>query len=159
MADVRNLGVLLALIFVGCATIMTGTRQDISIDSRPPRANVVVKTAGGMPVFSGTTPASCKLDKNKEYIVIISMEGYREERLMIGQKLQPWVIGNLLCGGVLGLIVDAVSGAIWKLEPETIYVELVTAYRDGEPVYLCTLKAFDENGRMRVLEVPMTPER
>lgn len=161
MCNVRNLVVLLALIFVGCATIITGTKQDVSIDSRPPQAKVLIKTSGGIPIFSGTTPATCKLNKNKEYIVIISMEGFREERILLDQKFQPWVIGNLFFtyGFLFGALVDALSGAMWKLEPESIYVELIAAYRDGEPIYLCTLKTLDENGRMRVLKVPISPDR
>ena len=152
------LSVLFVLFLVGCATILTGTKQDISINSSPVNATVTVKTAGGVPVFSGTTPATCKLPRKDEYIVYVSMEGYKDQQIRIGHGINEWVIGNLVCGGIPGLVVDAVTGAMWKLDPQTIHIELVIAYNDGKSQRYAILGVLDDEGRLRTLAVPMIPE-
>lgn len=147
----------LAILIVGCATIISGTKQNVSINSTPASAMVVVKTTGGVEFFSGATPATCKLPRKNEYIVYINLEGYKEKQIPINKDINMWVIGNLLCGGVLGFVIDAVDGAMWKLEPETIHVTLVTALKDGVKTKYAVFGALDDNGQLRTLAVPLVP--
>ena len=46
------------LLFLDCATIIHGTKQNVSINSSPPEADVIVQTTGGVVYFSGKTPLS-----------------------------------------------------------------------------------------------------
>lgn len=148
--------VLFALIIVGCATIIKGTNQDISIQSNPSNAKVIVKTIGGVEVWSGTTPASVKLSRKKEYVVTIQLSGYKDVNVQLDQRFEVWALGNLICGGVLGIVVDAVSGAIWKLEPEQIMVTLSTAFmEDGEEKLYVVFYALDNEGQLRSMAIPM----
>lgn len=152
--------IVVSLLFVSCATIIKGTNQDISINSTPQKANVVVKTTGGVEVFSGTTPTTVKLPKKKEYVATISLEGYKEVSVQITQSFEAWTIGNLLCGGPIGLIVDAVSGAMWKLEPDQIQITLVTASLDGGAYRMyAVFEALDDQGQLRTLTVPLIKEQ
>lgn len=140
----------------GCASIIKGTKQDISINSAPGGADVVVKTKGGVEIFAGKTPCSVRLKKKQEYQVNVKSAGYREQTIWVDQGFEAWTIGNLACGGVIGLIVDAVNGAMYKLEPDVIYVTLVTAQIDGragEPY--AVLQALDGQGQRRNLVVPL----
>ncbi len=144
---------------ISCATIIKGTSQDISINSNPTKANVVIKTTGGVEVFTGLTPTTTKLSKKKEYNVTISLEGYKETTVQITQSFEAWTIGNLLCGGVIGLIVDAVNGAMWKLEPDQIMVSLVTASNEGgESRLYAVFRTLDDQGQLRTLAVPLIKE-
>ena len=149
-----------SLIFVvSCATIIKGTSQNISIDSSPPKAKVVVKTTGGVEEFTGETPASVKLSKKKEYVATISLEGYKDATVQITQNFEAWTIGNIICGGVIGLIVDAVDGAMWKLEPDQIKITLTTASRSNEDSRLyATFHVLDSQGQLRSLAVPLIRE-
>jgi len=141
---------ILVLLVVGCATIVTTPKQDISLNSNPKGANVVVKTVGGIEVFSGTTPATCKLERKNEYIVYINVAGYKESQIIIGKEINMWVIGNLLCGGVPGLIIDGVTGSLWNLSPETIQVDLKVAYNlDGESELYACIHATDYDNQLR----------
>lgn len=144
---------------ISCATIIKGTSQDISINSSPTKASVVIKTTGGVETFTGTTPTTAKLSKKKEYVVTISLEGYKETTVQITQSFEAWTIGNILCGGVLGLVIDAVDGAMWKLEPEQIMVSLVTASNEGgESRLYAVFRAIDDQGQLRTLSVPLIKE-
>ncbi|MCR6720052.1 MAG: hypothetical protein NVV59_07060 [Chitinophagaceae bacterium] len=68
-----------------------------------------------MPAFS----------QKAEYQVKISSPGFEEQVIPINFKLNGWYFGNLLIGGVLGmLIVDPATGAMWKLETPPVNVTL-----------------------------------
>lgn len=115
------------LVFWNCATIMTGSKQDIGVRSEPEGAKVTITTIGGVQVASGTTPGSYNLKKGKEYIVIVEMEGYQKQEVHLSKAINMYIIGNLLCGGIPGLIVDGLSGALFNIEPEELYVTLQLA--------------------------------
>ncbi len=148
-----------AMGIMGCATIFKGTTQDISVKSTPDKATVTIKTMAGMETFSGTTPVTAKLAKKYAYIATIKMDGYKETTIQISQSLEGWFIGNVLCGGILGMIIDFANGAMWKLEPESINITLATAYIDGsETQTYAVFKAVDNNGQLRTLAVPLIKE-
>jgi hypothetical protein len=144
------------LLINSCATIMKGTSQDISINSNPVSAKFVVKTTGGIEMFSGSTPGSVKLPKKKEYIVTITMQGFKDANISITQSFESWTIGNVICGGIIGLIVDAANGAMWKLEPDVIMVTLATAYNQHNEIqHYAVFRALDDKGEIRSLAVPL----
>ena len=58
----------------------------------------------------------------------------------------PATFWNLLIGGIPGWIVDGVSRAIWKLEPETITITLQTASIDGEDHQVLVFSWLDAQG-------------
>jgi len=147
---------LFTFIIVGCATIIKGTKQDIYIKSDPPNAEVIITTTGGVEVWKGVTPASVKLAKKKEYVVTIRMSGYKDATVQITQSFEPWALANLVCTGIVGLVVDAVDGAMWKLEPDQIMVTLSTALlENGETQLYAVLYALDDKGQLRSLAIPM----
>lgn len=147
----------ITLIAVGCATIMKGTKHKVSINSTPSQAKINIKTLAGMVVFEGKTPASTEISKKNEYIVTISVEGYKDKTINITKDgVEGWFWGNILCGGIIGIIVDLTNGAINKLEPDQINVELVTAQLDSQNDVLYTVfYALDSEGQLRSLAVPL----
>jgi len=149
----------LAILVAGCATILSGTKQEVSVSTTPPGAEVQVKTNGGLTVYSGTTPASCRLPRGREYLVSIKMEGYKEQELYISREFNAWFIGNLLCGGVLGMVIDAVDGAMWNLDPDAIHIELVRTLTDGRIGTYAVIGAIDDQGQLRTIAIPMIPVR
>lgn len=82
-------------------------------------------------MYKGQTPATVTLKSGAgffskaEYQVKISSPGFEEQVIPINFKLNGWYFGNLLIGGVLGmLIVDPATGAMWKLETPPVNVTL-----------------------------------
>ncbi len=104
---------------MSCATIINGANQDVRITSKPKTANVTID--GKM---KGQTPYVARLRRKDSHIILIEMSGYEPFEMLIEKKLSGWVFGNILIGGLPGLIVDALTGAMYKLDPDKVKVTL-----------------------------------
>jgi hypothetical protein len=102
----------------GCATIVSGSRQQVKIESDPPGAIARVEEQ------TISTPGSITLKRNRTYTVYISKEGYEEKKVYLNCEMNPWLWGNLGFGGLIGIVVDSSTGAANKLTPESINVVL-----------------------------------
>jgi len=143
--------------FAGCASIMSGRHADVTIDSLPQNAHVVVRDRHGKEVAAVNTPGTVTL-KRKERIIFparytatIEAPGYQGEQVPIRSTLNPWVLGNVVIGGVPGLVVDNVTGAVWKPREATIYRQL-------NPVYAAQpAPPLESNSPPQMAAVPGTP--
>lgn len=117
----------------GCASIVSGSSQEVSINSKPEKADVRIFNNANVEIWNSKTPTTVKLKRGDgffegaDYKVEISKEGYETKTLMISSSINGgwYIAGNLFIGGFLGwLIIDPASGAMWKLEPEAINVTL-----------------------------------
>jgi len=110
-------------LFSGCATLMHGTTQTVSISSEPEGADVY-----DMGSNLGQTPIDVELSRKKKFHnLVVKKKGYHEERVRITRVVSGTVAGNILFGGLIGWGIDAASGGQWKLIPEEVYVELKPA--------------------------------
>jgi hypothetical protein len=151
---------LFAVAICGCASIMKGSKGNIAISSTPSDARILIKTTGGVSVYEGKTPATVKVSKKNDYVVTVILDGYQEGTAHITRDgIEGWFWGNLLCGGIIGIIVDLTNGAINKLEPDQIHIEMVRAQGPGgdESIYAVVF-ATDSNGDLRHLAIPLLPE-
>ncbi|WP_078083496.1 hypothetical protein [Microbulbifer mangrovi] len=117
----------------GCASILSDSNYPVTINSTPSGANFVVTNESGFDVHSGVTPdtitlaASDGFFSSASYTVKFQMAGYHERAFQLRAGIDGWYIGNILFGGLLGmLIVDPATGAMWKL-PESANVNLQPA--------------------------------
>jgi hypothetical protein len=108
----------------GCATVATGGGGDqtVSIATTPPGAAVVID---GKP--AGVSPVQVPLARADHHTVRLSAPGYEPATVAVRRKLNPWLIGNLVVGGPVGLVVDVVSDACHRLSPNQIEVTLTPA--------------------------------
>jgi hypothetical protein len=86
-----------------------------------------------MVIQTGETPLTVTLDasngffRKAKYKVEASKNGYETSTTEISARVNGWYAGNILFGGVIGLlIVDPATGAMWKLD-ETYSVNLPSA--------------------------------
>ena len=93
---------------VSCATIISGTSQDIFIDSNPEGATIY---EGGLKV--GRTPASITVKKSgfSDKEISLSLEGYERRTFILQKSFDAVAILNL---AGFGWIIDIVTGAIFK---------------------------------------------
>lgn len=105
----------LMLILTGCATIIHGSTQSISINSKPSYANVWIDNK-----FVGNTPICVDLKRKRNHCIRLELEGYQPYEISCKKKLSGWVFGNLVFGGLPGLCIDIVSGAVYCLTPEQV---------------------------------------
>lgn len=103
------------VLFSGCATIISGSRQNVEITSVPSSAKVYLNE-----IEVGTTPIEKKLKRNQEYNLVLKLDGYETYETKLEKKFNAWYIGNLAFGGLIGIIIDPITGAIHKLKPEEI---------------------------------------
>jgi hypothetical protein len=103
----------------GCATIITGSSQEMSFQSSPDGATVTVDGR-----IIGKTPTTVRLDKKSGQSVIFTKDGYEPLTMQLATRMQPWFFGNIVIGGLLGSTTDGVSGAIHEYSPNQYMVTL-----------------------------------
>jgi hypothetical protein len=113
-----------------CATIVSKTSYPVNITSNPSGCRVVVKKADGSVVHQGTTPATVTLSsrggyfKPAKYTLEFSKPGLPSQNLALTAEMNGWYMGNILIGGLVGmLVVDPASGAMWSL-PDNVNANL-----------------------------------
>ena len=121
----------LTLIFslVGCASIIHGPTQAVDITSQPNGARITIDGHE-----YGTTPKSIELNRKgrmrgelatkKEYAVKIEMDGFHPYEVKIKREMDGWFLGNIIFGGVIGIIIDASTGSMYKLTPNQVISQM-----------------------------------
>src|SRR5262245_57064498 len=99
----------------GCATITMGTTQSVSINA--PQGAVCILSSSSIGKRTITAPATITLEKGTDNVAVsCTKRCYQDGAGVIESSVEPMTAGNILVGGVIGLGVDAVSGAINKYE-------------------------------------------
>jgi hypothetical protein len=118
--------ILMLASFSSCASV-SKSKWPLTINTNPSGAKLEITNKRGLTVYSGTTPAIVKLKSGAgffvpaSYQVKLSMDGYAEKVFQVGTSLNGWYVGNLLFGGLIGLlIVDPATGAMYKLDTDYI---------------------------------------
>ncbi len=127
MKHLSKLFVLCVLVAImsSCATIFTATKYRVELSTNPSGANITIENRAGEIVFEGQTPTAVKLKSSagymqkEEYQITFFKEGYAKKVVNISAELDGWYIGNLLLGGIPGmLLIDPLSGAMFKIAKE-----------------------------------------
>jgi hypothetical protein len=127
----------LAMALSGCATIFKGQSQEVSISSEPAGAVVTITNLAGERVHVGETPVTLKLKrgagyfKSEVYTLTFAKPGFAPEQLTLRGSTNGWYFGNLLIGGLIGMLaVDPVTGAMYSL-PKSVSATLQSAETVG----------------------------
>lgn len=130
------------LLFTGCATLTSSTVQSININSNPSGAKVYIDGED-----RGTTPQKVDLKRKENHVVKIELAGYQPHEIKLTKKVNGWVWGNIIFGGLIGLAIDAGTGAMYKLSQEEINVQLVkgnaSIINDEDGMYVTVVLAPD----------------
>jgi hypothetical protein len=112
-----------AFVLAACATITKGTTQIVAIDTPGvPAAACTISTQSGPQIV--TTPGTVSLAKGSSSLPIqCTKECYVTASSIIPSNAEAMSAGNVIFGGVIGLGVDAVSGAMNKY-PDQVTVAL-----------------------------------
>lgn len=119
----------ICMAFAGCATITTGTTDVVRISSVPDGATVELDGR------TYQTPVSLTLSRDRSYDVVIRKDGYLPAHRVIARVGNAASTGNLLIGGLAGIVADQSTGAAFRLFPTDLTVELVPATGPAERVY------------------------
>ena len=113
-------GISLLMLVSGCATVVSGPSQHIGIASIPTGATVSVDN-----VARGQTPVLTPLSRKDDHLVKVELPGYHPFEATLTRSVNGWVFGNILIGGLIGVGVDALSGAMYSLTPGQITASLL----------------------------------
>lgn len=114
----------------GCATVVSGTSQSVSIDTDPPGAACTLSREGKEIAVIDPTPGTVEIDKDKDDIQLhCTKDGYLTSTGTLTSSRQNMAFGNIILGGIVGIgflgaIVDHASGAARKY-PATISLTMI----------------------------------
>ena len=101
----------LGLTLSGCATIVQGSTQSVSVTTTPEQgAQCTLKNSEG--TWFITSPGSVTVHKTKHDLTVDCVKpGLPDGHAVAVAKFGGTTAGNILAGGVIGLTIDAASGA------------------------------------------------
>lgn len=107
VAAVAALGVAVS----GCATIVDGTHQSVSVNTTPVQDSQCTLT-NSQGTWYLKSPGSVEVHKTKTDLhIICSHDGYQPGEMVAVSKFGGATFGNIVAGGLIGAGVDAASGA------------------------------------------------
>ncbi|MCJ2028953.1 translation initiation factor 2 [Methylobacterium sp. J-043] len=116
---------LVAVSLAACGSVTRGTTELIAFTSEPPGAAVATTTNRYCP----TTPCSLDVPRSEEFDVTFTKPGFQPQTVPVRTKLAgagaAGFAGNVLAGGVIGMGVDAYTGAAMDHTPNPVAVTLV----------------------------------
>ena len=103
------------VVVAGCATITKGTTQVVSLDTPGVKGAKCTLTSSAVGKVDVMTPANITLQKGSENVAVrCQKECFNDGVGVIGTATETMAAGNIIAGGIIGLGVDAASGAMNK---------------------------------------------
>lgn len=112
-------------LFTGCATLLGGGgTQTLNINSNAPvKGTIEYADGGGVQYF--TAPATLNVERKSKSIIVKSQDNEFAPKT-VPSGINPWFLGNLIFGGLVGSTTDSISGAAWKYD-ETVSISAQSA--------------------------------
>lgn len=105
----------------GCASIVEGTDQTVTVTTDPTGALCELERDGGVIAVVNPTPGSALIDKSKDDInVRCEKHGYQAAVSPMASSFQGMTFGNILFGGLIGVAIDAGSGAMHEYPAQVV---------------------------------------
>jgi hypothetical protein len=143
-----------AVLVAGCASITRGHQNQVQFSSDPPGAQA--RTSMG---HTCVTPCTLQFSRKDEFSVVFSKPGYETREVAVRTQLAgegaAGFAGNVLIGGVVGMAVDAASGATNEHCPNPVAVTLRRLDAGGRPMG----PAIAPNAHCQKAATPATPEQ
>jgi len=115
----------LSILFGGCASITKGTTQAVTVNTDPAGANCTLQRGGKLLAIVNPTPNTITVEKSSGTIsMLCKKDGYQDAAGALASEFQPMTFGNIIFGGIIGVAVDAASGAM-HLYPPIVTISLI----------------------------------
>lgn len=123
----RHLPLLLIplLLIQSCASIVTGSTDTIRIDSVPQGASFTTNAG-----HQGKTPAEITVPDTLVLMVTCTQPGYQPTTATLPPHMSGWFLGNILLGGLIGIILDLASGN-WRTHEGELIIPLTPVTAQG----------------------------
>jgi len=119
----------LGVVVSGCATIIKGTSQSIAITT-PPTSGAACTLSSREGNWTVVSPGVVTVEKSKEDIVARCIKpGWQDGVATIPSDFEGWTIANVIGFPIIGLGVDAATGAINEY-PHAFQIPMAPASTD-----------------------------
>ena len=124
---------LAAVCLSGCATIVSGTSQEIKVVTNPAGADCQFVREGSVIASVNNTPGGVTIKKTKHDITLkCNKVGYQEATYLNHSGADGATFGNIVLGGGIGWAIDSASGSDNKYTGE-VNVTLVPVMAAAPP--------------------------
>lgn len=134
--------VICAVATSGCATITRGSKDFFHIESEPTGATVALSNG-----LNCVTPCAMELPRKRPFTASFSLEGHKPLTAEVVPKQAAagtaGMAGNVLIGGLIGIVADSTSGAMKDLYPNPLVANL--APMDSAEISAVVLPAGSED--------------
>jgi hypothetical protein len=118
----KKLGGSLALLacLSGCASIVEGSSQDINVSTNPP-AKVSCDAQNGRGNWvANSVPGTLNVKRSRTDLTVHCKGNGYDGQYTHSSDFESWTAGNLFFGGIIGLAVDAGTGALFSYDDAII---------------------------------------
>ncbi len=103
-----------------CATVTRGTTNQVTMASEPPGAEARTSLGHHCP----STPCTIEVARSSQFVATFSMPGHRDAQVPVATRVAgsgaAGFAGNILIGGIVGMGVDAATGATLEHYPNPV---------------------------------------
>lgn len=115
----------------GCASMQTGTTQEVKISSNPEGADVYIAVLSKdnqyvNKVKVGQTPLTVRVAR-KDGVVLLEKDGFQQTVVPMNRGMNPWVWGDILLTSPLSTSIDTSTGAAYEYDPGEYMVDMKPA--------------------------------
>jgi hypothetical protein len=114
----------MAISVSACGTVTRGTNEDVTFNSDPPGAKVQTSTG----LVCQATPCTFPISRKQEFVATFELPGHRSQQIPVTTGVSgggaAGMAGNILIGGVVGVVVDASTGATLDHSPNPVFATM-----------------------------------
>lgn len=119
-----SISIISLLLFVtGCASIVTGQNQMVSVDTSPHKEAICELSNDKGKYFINSTPGSVMVSRSYDDLIVTCYKNDKKGNTFIKSQTKAMAFGNIIAGGVIGAAVDCGTGAAYDY-PSVINVSL-----------------------------------
>ncbi|WP_419729103.1 hypothetical protein [Lichenicola sp.] len=108
-----------------CATIVNGSNQSMTVSTDPPGAACELSRGTETLGAVALTPGSVRISKSKDDMQVVCRKaGFQDATQASTPNFGGATFGNIIAGGVVGVVVDAATGANYTY-PSAIRLTMV----------------------------------
>lgn len=114
-----------ALSVSACGTVTRGTTEEVTFNSAPAGAKVQISTGLVCPA----TPCTFQISRKQEFVAHFELDGYEPQQIPVKTDISgggaAGFAGNIILGGVVGMVVDASTGSTMDHSPNPVFAKMV----------------------------------
>ena len=115
----------------GCATVVSGISQGVAVKTDPPGATCTLESEGESVGVVMSTPGAARVSRSRKDIVVnCKKDGFQATTATDPSHIIGATVGNLLVGGLVGVVVDASTGANFEYTGD-VRLALMSSAADG----------------------------